>query len=60
MSLKSLLKLSKSKSKLILNLNTGIFYYGILECSIAYGINKNTLQLKLSGQIKNNTNFIYI
>ena len=47
--------------KLVLNLETGIFYNSISEASrtLPKGYGTSTLACKLSGKRKNNTNFIY-
>lgn len=52
-------KLSNSNLKLVLNLETGIYYYGTNETSIAMNINSYTLKNKLNGSKKNNTSLIY-
>lgn len=57
---KKLSEESKNKmSKIILNTQTGIFYYGNKEAAKSANINLNTLCCKLSGANKNNTPFIY-
>ena len=64
------LKLSKFKTgknlgcdnpnvKIILNLETGIFYFGANEVCNLYGFNVLTFRDKMRGDIKNNTQFIY-
>jgi group I intron endonuclease len=50
--------ISLKKSRIILNIETGIFYYGIKE--VPLNIKKSTLQKKLSGINKNNTSYIYV
>jgi group I intron endonuclease len=47
-------------SKIILNTQTGIFYFGISEASKYGGINKSTLKKKICGNRYNNTYFIYV
>jgi hypothetical protein len=47
-------------SKLILNLETGIFYYGIKEAANSIGSNYSTLASKLVGNDRNNTSLIYV
>lgn len=54
------LKMSNSSKKLILNTETGIFYFGSKEASDAHCINHGTLKNKLNGYYKNNTNLIYV
>lgn len=49
-----------SASKLVCDLETGIFYYGCTEAGMAKGINHNTLRAKLCGISKNNTSLIYV
>lgn len=45
--------------KIILDLNTGIFYMSILEAAIFNNMKRTTLNAMLSGQNKNKTNLIY-
>jgi group I intron endonuclease len=54
------LKISKSLSKLVLNIETGIYYESINEASLILGINRNTLSGYLNGRRKNNTNLIKV
>jgi hypothetical protein len=59
-------KISKSKinkissHKEIIDIETGIFYYTITEAAEAYNIKRTTLNARLKGQNKNNTNLRYI
>lgn len=46
-------------SKVILDTQTGIFYYGTKEASFYNNLNQSTLKSKLNGGLKNNTNLIY-
>jgi group I intron endonuclease len=46
--------------KIILNLETGIYYFGIREASNTLNIKYSTLTAKLNGRCKNNTYFIYV
>jgi hypothetical protein len=46
-------------SKTVLNLLTGIYYRSIKEAANSINMKSNTLQYKLLGKRKNNTNFIY-
>jgi hypothetical protein len=48
------------KSKIVLNLESGIFYQSAKEVACAYNKNYTTLKCKLNGNDKNNTQFIYI
>lgn len=47
-------------SKIILNLCTGVYYFGCKEAADASNINVNTLRGKLCGLNYNNTDFIYV
>ncbi len=46
-------------SKIILDLKTGIYYFGTREASISNKINQGTLRAMLNGRIKNKTSLIY-
>lgn len=50
---------AKNKAKLVLDLNTGVYYESAKEVSDLYKIKHSTLRAKLNGNNKNNTNFIY-
>ena len=54
------LKMSEAKSKIILNLETGIFYIGINEAAESVNTNRSTLQNQLQGRSSNKTSLIYI
>jgi maleate cis-trans isomerase len=58
------LKLSKAKTersiKLILDNNTGVFYYSCEEASFFTGYKKSHLSKMLTGNLKNKTNLIYV
>lgn len=56
----SILKRSKKRNRVILNTQTGIFYFGAKEASESCSINKTTLIQKLNGRSKNNTFFIVV
>jgi group I intron endonuclease len=63
----SLLKISKSstgennnQAKLVLNLDTGIYYGYVGDAAFASGLKKDTLKQKLNGRRINNTSFIYV
>jgi hypothetical protein len=56
----TLTKMIQSKSKKVINIETGEIYNSVKELSEILNINYNTLQAKLKGSIKNNTNFKYI
>ena len=51
--------LKMSFCKIILNVETGVFYYGTKEASFYNDINQSTLKNRLNGNLKNNTNLIY-
>jgi group I intron endonuclease len=51
---------NKSKSKLVLNLETGIYYNSAKEASENYCINKTTLTARLNGNLVNSSQFIYV
>lgn len=53
------IKSKESNSKIILDTQTGIFYNSASELSDLLGIKRTTLTAKLSGQNKNNTNYVY-
>ncbi len=48
-----------SMSKIILNIENGVFYNSIKECSDFNLYNYSTLRAKLNGSLKNDTKFIY-
>lgn len=47
------------RAKIVLDLNTGVFFSCAKEAADAYGINKGCLQAMLRGVYKNKTNLIY-
>lgn len=47
------------RSKIILNLETGIYYYGATEASRVIGVKKTTLTSYLNGILPNKTSMIY-
>ena len=51
---------NKSKSKLVLNLETGIYYNSAKEASENYCINRTTLTARLNGNLVNRTQFVYV
>jgi group I intron endonuclease len=57
------LKMSKSclrkNSKILISLNTGIFYNSFKEAALIYNIKRTTLNAMLRGQLKNKTDLIY-
>lgn len=48
-----------SASKLVLCLETGIFYDSAKDASFVFGIKHSTLKSRLNGTVKNKTNLIY-
>lgn len=54
-------KMSKNSTvkKIVLDINTGVFYNSVAELCKLYNIKNNTLSMKLSGYKNNNTQFIY-
>lgn len=52
--------LNATNNKMVLDLETGIYYYNSTEAAKAKNFNKDTLQKKLAGQYKNNTSLIYV
>lgn len=53
-------KRAEKVRKIILDINTGIFYFGAKEASQAKNININVLWSKLKGFKQNNTGLIYV
>lgn len=49
-----------NNTKTLLDLNSGIFYYGTDDAAKAKNMNPNTLRSKMSGFVKNNTGLIYV
>lgn len=50
---------AKNLSKIVLDLNTGVFYESAKEVSDLYNIKHSTMRAWLNGTNKNNTQFIY-
>lgn len=55
-----ILKKALSKSKVILNIKTGVFYKGVKEASVALNINISTLYGYLNGGNPNKTDLQYV
>lgn len=56
-SLETKLKMSNSKSNLVIvDLTTGVFFFSITECAIAYNFVNSTLYRQLKNKTKNKTN----
>lgn len=56
----SRIKSSESRKKIILNIETGIFYIGVEDAAISMNMNMITLRSKLNGSRKNDTQFLYV
>jgi len=59
-SAESKLKMTLNGSKIILNVETGIFYIGVREAANSISINADILKSRLNGRRKNNTNLINV
>lgn len=46
-------------AKIVIDIESGVFYYSASEVAELFKINKYTLRSKLNGSLKNNTKFIY-
>jgi group I intron endonuclease len=57
---KESLERTEKRKKIILNLETGIYYFGVAEAALYNNLNKRTLEGKLNGWKKNNTNLLYV
>lgn len=53
------LNISIGKGKIVLNLETGIYYHGTRDASESCNIKKDTLKAQLNGARSNRTKFIY-
>lgn len=51
---------NSGSARIVLDLNTGVFYKSAKELANLYNIKTNTLICKLIGKNKNNTSFIYV
>lgn len=49
-----------SRHRLVLDINTGVYYFGPREASVAKGIKYENLINRLKGQIPNRTGLIYV
>ncbi len=47
-------------SKIILNTETGVFYYGLREASNSCHLSKSVIHINITKNKKNKTNFIYV
>jgi len=54
------MSIKNGMSKIVLNLETGIFHSSVKEVSVTYSLNQNVLIQKLGRHKKNNTQFTYI
>jgi len=50
----------KGQAKLVLDLNSGVYFESAKEASISIGMKHSTLKSKLNGSHKNNTSLIYV
>lgn len=57
---KKKMSLNNNNTKIILDINSGVFYFGTKEASLYNCINKHTLKNMLNGNKKNKTNLIYV
>lgn len=57
---KYLMRLRSSNLKLVINMDTGVFYDGAKEASEAMGYSFNTFKSRLNGNKKNNTPFVFV
>ena len=53
------MSINNRKSKDVVDLSTGIFFYNVKDASESLGINKNYLRGMLNGQKRNKTNLTY-
>jgi group I intron endonuclease len=56
---KQKMSINNNKIKIILDLNTGVFYFGTKEAAIYNSINRHTLKNMLNGSKKNKTSLVY-
>jgi hypothetical protein len=52
-------KAAQSNKKIVLNMQTGIYYKGLQDAANSIPMNLNTFRSKMAGHIKNNTPFVY-
>jgi group I intron endonuclease len=50
---------NNTRSRIVLDVETGIFYYNVNDVSLYNNIHKETLRAMLKGRIKNKTKFIF-
>lgn len=51
---------NSASARIVLDINTGVFYNSVKEVSNLYGIKENTLVCRLIGKVTNNTSFRYV
>lgn len=56
--LKSVVKIIKG-SKIVIDTQTGVFYYSLKEVCILYNLSYTSMRKKLSGRMTNTTNFLF-
>lgn len=49
-----------NNAKIILDVQTGVFYYGIKDLIELYDLNYEVIKSRLNGKLKNSTQFIYV
>ena len=57
---KCILKCKDANSKKVINTKTNEIYDSVTQLAIILGMNRTTLNAKLTGQTKNNTDYIYL
>jgi group I intron endonuclease len=57
---KKKMSLNNNNTKIILDIDSGVFYFGTKEASLYNCINRHTLKNMLNGNKKNKTNLIYV
>jgi len=51
---------NSGSARIVLDLNTGVFYNSAKELAVLYGLKPNSVVCRLIGKVKNNTSFIYV
>ena len=54
------ISVNSASARIVLDINTGVFYNSVKEISNLYGIKANTLVCRLIGKLTNNTSFRYV
>jgi len=58
-SAQAVINAAESNKKILLNIETGIYYTGLKDAAESIPMNLNTFRAKMTGHIRNNTSFIY-